>query len=511
MSATDTLTRTPDWVAARDAAERLLAPWREGGAAPGGAILAFDASRIRVEVAAGLESLSGTTPFSGASVVRYASVTKHVLAALALRDGPSLDDALGAHLPELRGGLAGVSLGRALDMTGGLPDLRETLALLGLTATEAIGSDAALGFLARQEGLNFSPGTQISYSNTGYRLVEAILARRGHRFADFVEHSVNRPLGLAWRAPELWSEPVPGLVPGYWQDGAGWQQGFAGLHLSASGCLTGSGADLARWGQALLRNEGAAEGLLARQGAPRHLADGRATGYGLGLAHDEIGGVALIGHGGSHIGYKTYLLLAPEPGLGVVLVANREDAASHAMALATMAALLGAELPPLAPALPPGLYAEDEGPHWLEIAGQTALFLGAGDTLHAAGDGSVVTLSAHLPMRLRATAEGIEGELGHVARRFRRVDVAQDAGLDSIQGEWRGAAGDAAFRIEGDTLLRGIGPARRQATLRPLGGGRYVTQLPDGPWPLRFGLAFAGDEVALTSHRSRVLRFHRAG
>ncbi|MCQ4162728.1 beta-lactamase family protein [Roseomonas sp. GC11] len=493
----------PDWSAAHAAAEAVAAPWREG-VAPGGAILAFDARRIAVEVAGGVESLATGAPFSGGSVVRYASVTKHVLAALALEAGPALDEPLGAHLPFLRGDLAGVPFGRALDMTGGLPDVRETLALLGISVTEVTEAAAIEDFLGRQSALNFTPGHEISYSNTGYRLVEAALARRGHPFAGFVAR-LSASLGLAWTAPEHWSDPVPGLVPGYWLDGGTWRLGMAGLHLSASGCLTGSGHDLARWGQALLAGEGLAAGLLARQGAPRHLADGRATGYGLGLAHGRLGPVALLGHGGSHVGYKTYLLLAPEAGCGVVIVSNREDTASYGAALRVMAGLLGQPLPTPAAPLPEGLYAEPGSPHWLEIRGGAAHVLGSAEALYAAEDGAAVSLSAHLPVRLRATAEGLAGEVGHAARLYRPVTAAPEEGLEAIQGTWRFPGEHASFTVEGDRLACGIGPARRVATLRGMGEGRILAERRDGPWSSRFLLAPMEGGLKLVANRSRVL------
>ena len=298
---------------------------------------------------------------------------------------------------------------------------------------------------------------------------------------------------------------MPGLVPGYWQGPGGWQLGTAGLHLSASGSLTGSGRALARWGQAVLAGEGPAAGLLEEQAAPRHLLDGRPTAYGLGLAKGRLGRLALVGHGGSHAGYKTYLLLAPEPGLGVVLVSNREDTASYTMALRVMAALTGQPLPPPA-SLPEGLYAEPGTGHWLEVTGTTASFLGAGESLYEDGGWSC-SLSAHNPMRLRATADGIEGEVGHVSRRFTRV--APRAVPDLAAGPWVQRQHHAAFTIAGDTLSMGTGPARTTASLRVLGEGVLLATAQDGPWAKQFSLRFEGNGVALTSHRSRVLRFER--
>jgi CubicO group peptidase (beta-lactamase class C family) len=497
---------TPDWAAAEAAATALVAPWGEG-AGPGGAILAFDTRSMPVVVAAGLESLATGAAFGADSVVRYASVTKHVLTTMQRRhaDAVGLDDPLGRHLPELRGPMADVTVARALDMTGGLPDVRESLALLGLSIHTATEPAPILDFLAADGALNFTPGTEISYSNTGYRLAEAALARHGLPFADFIRDSIAAPLGIAWHAPESWFDPVPGLVPGYWQGARGWQLGTTGLHLSASGSLTGSARALARWGQAILADSGPAAGLLAAQAAPRQLLDGRPTAYGLGLAHGRLGGLALVGHGGSHAGYKTYLLLAPEAGLGVVLVANREDVASYTLALRVMAALTGQPLPPPT-SLPEGLYTEPGTGHWLEVAGNAASFLGASEPLYDAS-GWAISLSAHNPMRLRATDYGIEGEIGHVSRRFARVvpqAVPQDA-----SGLWVQRQNHATFTIAGDTLSIGTGPARGQASLRPLGEGVLLATAQDGPWAKQFSLRFEGDEVALTSHRSRVLRFLR--
>ncbi len=500
---------TANWSAAADAASALIAGWNEGEA-PGGAILAFDARKIHVAAAAGLENLSTVQPFSADTVVRYASVTKHVLAAMQRRhrDVVALEHRLGQHLPELHGPMAEVTVGRALDMTGGLPDVRETLSLLGVSVHTATEAGPLLDFIASLGALNFPAGTEVSYSNTGYRLVETALARQGHLFEEFLQEEIAQELGIAWHAPERWFDTVPGLAPGYWRGGEGWQLGTAGLHLSASGSLTGSARSLAVWAQAILADRGPAAGVMAEQTAIRHLSDGRPTRYGLGLTHGSLGEVALVGHGGSHVGYKTYLLLAPAAGVGVVLVSNREDVASYTMALKTMAALLDQSLPPSA-SLPDGLYAEPGTGHWLEVKGSTATFLGAGESLYESGDGWAVSLSAHLPMRLRPADGGIEGEIGHVRRFFRPVEP--DGTLDAVQGSWVNQAYHAAFDIEGEALCSGIGPARTRAVLRPLGEGRLLVEASDGPWQKQFSLLFQDGRAMATANRSRVVTYTPRG
>ena len=351
---------------------------------PGGAILLFDANELRAEACGGLALIEHALPFGADTVTRYASISKHFLAALLLQGRAiALNDTLGAHLPMLRPALGGVSVGHALDMTGGLPDVMETMWLLGVPITAAIGRDALLRFVASLDAANFPPGTELSYSNTGYRLVEAALEAKGVGYETALRDRFFGPLGLSIRLAEDWQAPVPNLAAAYWREAREWERGNYGMHFSASGGLAGSARDLAVWAQALLADRAPGDGLLDRLSAPRHMADGRESGYGLGLAWSRAGGRALVGHGGSLPGYKNHFLLDPEARAGVVVLTNREDADAHDIALRVMAALHDAALPAPAPAdaLPEGIFAADTGPFWLRIAGNRATFLGAEEAL----------------------------------------------------------------------------------------------------------------------------------
>ena len=267
-----------NWRAAGALAEQLLAGWQRRGE-PGGAITLFDAEQLRATACAGLADLAQNTPFTADSVVRYASVTKHIFAALALNATDRairLEQRLGDLLPALQPALA--------DVTGGLPDVRETLGLLGISLHAVSEAQPVMQFVEGLERLNYEAGSEIAYSNTGYRLLEAALRSKGYDFDQLVQQHIARPLQLQMRAPESWFDVVPGLVPGYWRAPQGWQHASAGLHLSASGSLTGSLNALTRWLQTLLANEGTGQGVLAQLGAPRRLNQGQLSAYGLGLA-----------------------------------------------------------------------------------------------------------------------------------------------------------------------------------------------------------------------------------
>jgi CubicO group peptidase (beta-lactamase class C family) len=497
------------WSRATAEAAAIAGAWtRTGG--PGGVVVVFDAEDIRAEACGGCADLEFARPFTADTAVRYASITKHFLAALVLRHPGliGLEDPLGAHLPDLHAAPGAVTVGRALDMTGGLPDAMETAWLLGVPPSTALDRAALAGFVHGMDALNFPPGAEISYSNTGYRLVQAALARHGLPVDEGLAEQFFQPLGLLIRLAGDQSEVIPNLAPGYWQDGGVWRRASYGLDFSASGGLAGSALDLVTWLQALMTGRAPAEGVLAGLGARRHLADGAPTSYGLGLARHVLDDVLLLGHSGSLPGYRTQFLLDPERRVGVVVLSNREDTDALGLALRVMAALHGG-VPPEPAVLPAGRFLAEDGPFWLECAHDTANFLGAVEPL-VVDRQAAVSRSAWLPMRLHPEDGDIVGEIGQVVRRFR--PVAQDAALPrDWDGAWHCAAQNAGFVIEGGRLVTGAGPLRAALVLEPLDRTRALLTRGDGPWRLQACLQRQGDSLLIAANRSRVLRFSRPG
>ncbi len=499
---------TANWEAAQAAAGKFAASW--GADQPGGAVIGFDENGIRFAEVGGVENLSTMASFTADTVVRYASVTKHAFCTMVLShpDAISLDDRLGLHLPELQEPLASVTVGRALDMSGGLPDTRECLSLLGLSVYTETKAVPLMEFLARQTRLNYEAGTEISYSNTGYRLVETALERKGLFFRDFIR-SAGATTDAVLDAPDLWNDAVAGLVPGYWHDGEKWQLSAAGLHISASGSMTGSATSLANWLRALLAGEGSLAGILDQLAAPRALSDGRESGYGLGLRRTLLGGHEFTGHGGSHPGYKSYFLLDRQSRSGFVIVSNREDTNGNKIAQEAMAALLGLAPPVPSAALTDGLYVTETGPFWIEVKGSTVTWLDADETVYEDDGEFVSSFSASSPMRLKMDGPAIVGEIGHPAR---RLPPAVDTGIPaSLAGRWLSNEG-ACFEIDGDAVVMGVGPVRHRMPLKALGNGRFLFTLKDGPWTKRVCLHLLSENrLELVLSRARMIEYSRAG
>ena len=497
-----------DWNAASLSAKIYSRTWDKNE--PGGVIIGFDLEGVKFAYAGGLESLATGVPFTANTVIRYASITKHMFCAMLLRhtDVIGLNDRLGDHLPELQSPLSDVSILRALDMTSGLPDVRECLTLLGLSVDTHTSAENLIEFMSSMTRLNFASGSEISYSNTGYRLVEEAFARKGLHFSDFIRSEISQLLGINMDAPDAWADPVKGLVPGYWKSGEKWQQSHAGLQLSASGRVTGSGMALTRWAQALLSGEGAFSGLLSTLSAEHFLSDGRPTGYGLGLRWNQIGKRQFVGHGGSHPGYKSYFLLDPADKTGIIVVSNREDADTYKIARDCMAALYQLSLPDTCSIIPDGLYVADSGPFWIEMRDGVANYLGAEDRLYDIGDRWASSLSPSSPIKLRWTGEMLEGEVGYVRRMFKPV-LARPAGHE-LDGQWNAPLYGASFSIDNGHIVMGVGPTRQLMPLEDLGNGRALFTLRDGPWSKRICVHLISENrLELVLNRSRMIEYQR--
>lgn len=498
-----------DWTRAATRAQDIVANW-QSVAGPGGAVVLFDRDGVREAFAGGLASIEYGVPFTPQTPNRFASISKHILAVALLRAGIPLDAPLGHWLGELPPPLAAVELGRALDMTGALPDMMESLWQQGVPFTATLSAEEVFAFACRLPSLSAEPGTEMAYSNTGWRLGQRILEQvTGNPYKEIVAE-LSGELGAAFRLPYDGSEIVPGLATGYWNDGTAWRRGHNGPHFSASGGIVGSAADLAGWASALLAGRGPLAGMLERLTAPRHFADGSESVYRLGLVSSRLGETAIIGHGGSLAGYRNHFWMSLAHGVGVVVLSNREEEALWP-ALTVLAALLGQALPTIANA-PAGLFASEEGPFWAELATDSISFMGGFERLITDGDGSLRSLPAYLDIRLKRDGEDrLTGLIGGVPRSLARVPA--DTPLDPrLIGRWRDPHFGTEIEIRADGTALLPWPANGKVSpLTPLPNGRALASHLHGPWLARPCLWLdAEDSLRVAGHRARILQMQRA-
>ena len=105
------------------------------------------------------------------------------------------DEPITDYLPELSRIGAGITIRQLLQHTGGLPDYYE--ALTEVSGPEWPTNEDAVRFFSDWGEPLFPPGERYEYSNPGYEMLAAIVARAtGGSFSDFMAERIFEPLGM---------------------------------------------------------------------------------------------------------------------------------------------------------------------------------------------------------------------------------------------------------------------------------------------------------------------------
>lgn len=279
----------------------------------------------------GLASLEHQVPISANTVFDLGSTSKQFTAALTLllvADGKlTLDTPVRRLVTELPAWGDSVTVRQLLHHTSGVRDYLSLFDLAGVRTTDFASQAQAVALVARQQALDFAPGTSYSYSNSGYLLLAEIVTRlSGRPLAEVAQQRIFGPLGMTnTRFLDRYDAVVPARAWGYEPSKDGFTVEMSDYEQVGDGAVLTTLTDLAKWvrnyerptvgGTALVR-ELEATGTV--NGAP-HM-------YARGLMVDSTRGMRRVRHGGSWAGFRAELVRLPERQLGVAVLCNRGDA-----------------------------------------------------------------------------------------------------------------------------------------------------------------------------------------
>lgn len=334
---------------------------------PGCAVGVAMDGRTVLAKAYGMANLEHDAPFTVETVSEAGSVSKQFTAAAVLllaQDGKlSLDDPVRRYVPELPGYGSPVTIRHLLSHTSGLREWSDLALYSGWTRETAVYSNRdVLDIASRQRAVNFTPGSEFSYSNTNYELAAILVGRvSGMPFAEFTSRRLFEPLGMSstqWRDDH--TRIVKRQAAGYQSDGEGRFRRHVSLeHTHGAGGLLTTVGDLLKWNEALTTGSVVAAELVRLMETPVRLTNGpEATfPYGLGLWLGQYRGVREVQHGGRTAGYRAYLARYPEQRLSVALLCNDVSVDPAGISRAVADVFLAGELPPPAAGatIPPGV------------------------------------------------------------------------------------------------------------------------------------------------------------
>ena len=308
--------------------DALFAQWNKPDS-PGCAVGILKDGRIVHSRGYGMADLEHDVRITPTSVFYVGSLSKQftamTIALLAQQGVLRLEDDIRRYLPELPVYDTPVTIGHLIHHTGGLPEYMPLLARAGWRPDAPFGNQDALDIVARERQLNFRPGEQFSYSNTGYTLLAVIAERAARvRFETLADTLIFSPLGMKAThfhgdATRLVKQRAYAYEPS--PDGGLRLAPPVPTRVGAGGIFT-TVEDLARWDQNFYDGRVGGAALVRQMTTPGTLNSGRPLEYAFGLEVREYRGLHVIEHGGDLVGYHAYVTRFPDRHLSVMCLCN---------------------------------------------------------------------------------------------------------------------------------------------------------------------------------------------
>ena len=284
--------------------------------------------QLAVEKSYGLADLGRSTPLTTETRFYIASLSKQFTAmsvVLLAQDGKlSLDDTVRKWVPELPSFNRPITIRQLLHHTSGLRDYMTLLAVSGWPSDGELTERQFLDLVHRQKTLNFAPGDEFLYSNTGYALLSIVVKRAsGESLRDFANRRIFAPLGMTnTEFRDNLHENIVNRAVGYEVTDAGIIESNPRIEVDGDAGVYSTVGDLAKWMGNFQNPRVGGASAIAMMTEPGRLNNGQKIPYGLALTLGEIRGMDMVAHAGAFGGYRTEMVRFPEVEIGVVTLCN---------------------------------------------------------------------------------------------------------------------------------------------------------------------------------------------
>lgn len=310
-----------------DEVDKLFSQWDKKDT-PGCALAIIKDGKIIYKRGYGMANLEHNIPITPQSVFYIGSVSKQFVAmsiAMLAKEGKlSLDDDIHKYFPELPDYGHPITVRHLIHHTSGLRDYLTLLSIIGVDFG-AYHEDDVVELVARQKELNFKPGEEYLYSNSGYLLLAVIVERAsGKSLREFAEKNIFKPLGMKnSHFHDDYRMLIKNRASGYFPAVNGKYKNFIStFDCVGSGGLFTSVEDLFLWDQNFYHHKVGGRDLIDLMHTKGKLKGGKELNYAFALSISTYKGLKTVGHGGALGGYKSALIRFPEHNFSVICLSN---------------------------------------------------------------------------------------------------------------------------------------------------------------------------------------------
>jgi CubicO group peptidase (beta-lactamase class C family) len=288
----------------------------------------------------GSADLEHDIPITPSTVFYLASVSKQFVtfSILLLEEQGKLklDDQIQTYLPDFPEYTGPITISHLIYHISGIKDYFGLLELNGKSYLDHLEVNEVYEMIKSQKELDFPPGEQYQYSNSGYFLLYLIIEKvSGKSLKEFAHEHIFVPLGMN---NTMFYDDINDLIKNrafsYQKTDQGFNNLVSRFDLVGSGGMYSTVKDLALWDYNFYENKLGIGGqaIMEKMLMEGILNNGEKTGYAFALRKETYRGLKTLSHSGESVGYRTRLLRFPEQKFTVIILSNRSDANPEAKA-----------------------------------------------------------------------------------------------------------------------------------------------------------------------------------
>src|SRR5579871_5740824 len=301
---------------------------------PGCALAVARGGKIIYEKGYGLANLEQEVPITPRTVFDIGSTSKQFTASSILlleKQGKlSVNDDVRKYIPELPDYGQKITILHLLNHTSGLRDYLTLFDLAGINIDSVTTDEDALRIVTRQKALNFDPGSEFLYSNTGFFLLSVIVKHvSGETLREFAAKNIFAPLGMThtqYRDDHTALIPNRALAYDWNEKKRAFTLNVSYFEQTGDGAVHTSVEDLLKWDENFYTGAVGGKSLITALQEPGKLNNGKQLHYARGLFLQPYRGLQAVEHGGSWGGYRAQLLRFPEQHFSVACLCNLANA-----------------------------------------------------------------------------------------------------------------------------------------------------------------------------------------
>ena len=296
---------------------------------PGCAVAVMRKGEVVFKKGYGMATLEFNAPITSSTIFHIASESKQYVAFCMLlleQQGKlSLDDDIRKYLDFVPDFGKKITIKHLIYHTSGIRDQWQLLANAGWQLDDVITTEHVIKLISKQKELNFEPGEEMLYCNTGYTLMGEIVKKiTGQSLRKFCDSAIFKPLGMNdTHFHDDYREIVKNRAYSYIPKSEGrYQNAVLSYSIVGATSLFTTVEDEIKWLHNYETGQVGGKALIEKMYQTGVLNDGKKLNYAFAIGIDNYKGWKLIGHGGGDAGFRTFACRLPEQELGIVVFSN---------------------------------------------------------------------------------------------------------------------------------------------------------------------------------------------